>query len=142
MNTHSGFTFQPGFAVRFMATLFAAAFSLVMSASAMADGSAAQVKTAAQHAGFAAQADNVKGVHTHLHHALNCLVGPNGDGFDSSEMNPCGKKGKGAIPDASDKDTIKSLEKAADMVSSGIKTGNYAAAKATATNVQKMLRAM
>ena len=42
------------------------------------------------------------GVQAHLHHTLNCLVGPGGDGFDAKQMNPCAQAGNGAIPDAKD----------------------------------------
>ena len=41
----------------------------------------------------AAQATDLNTVHMHLHHALNCLVGPNGKGFDAKEMNPCAHAG-------------------------------------------------
>ena len=40
--------------------------------------------------------------HKHLQHAVNCLVGPNGKGFDAAAGNPCGKAGNGAIPDSTD----------------------------------------
>src|SRR6476646_9621049 len=69
--------------------------------SALADASSETV-TAATHAGLAAGASDLAGVHTHLHHALNCLVGPGGNGFDAKEMNPCAQSGKGAIPDTTD----------------------------------------
>ena len=42
-----------------------------------------EINNAATHAGLAAQAADINGVHTHMHHALNCLVGPKGDGFDA-----------------------------------------------------------
>ena len=38
----------------------------------------------------------------HLQHAVNCLVGPGGAGFDAAAGNPCGKAGNGAIPDSMD----------------------------------------
>jgi len=47
---------------------------------ALADGPTA-ISTAANHAGLAANAGAIEMVHTHLHHVLNCLVGPGGDGF-------------------------------------------------------------
>jgi hypothetical protein len=36
-----------------------------------------------------AQAADLKGTQTHLHHVINCLVGPQGQGFDDKEANPC-----------------------------------------------------
>jgi hypothetical protein len=35
------------------------------------------------HAGMALGAADLKLVHTHLHHVINCLVGPSGKGFDA-----------------------------------------------------------
>jgi hypothetical protein len=65
---------------------------------ALADGPQ-QVGTASKHAGFAAAATDMKDVQKHMHHVLNCLVGPNGKGFDESFGNPC-KDGPGAIRNA------------------------------------------
>jgi hypothetical protein len=66
--------------------------------SALADPHS-QIVLAEQHAGLAAQSTDVALVRAHLHHALNCLVGPGGPGFDAHEMNPCANAGNGAIPD-------------------------------------------
>jgi hypothetical protein len=68
----------------------------LMSTAAMADGPQA-ISTAATHAGMAASGTDVVGVRRHLHHVLNCLVGPDGQGFDAAAGNPCGAAG-GAIP--------------------------------------------
>ncbi len=139
MSIHSGFTFHPGFAVRFMSTLCGTALALIISSSALAADSAPEVKTAATHAGFAAQADNIKGVHTHLHHTLNCLVGPKGDGFDSNEMNPCADMGNGAIPDNTNDNMMEVLDDAVDKTNSGLQTDDIDKAKAAAASVKKML---
>ena len=47
-----------------------------------------EVSTAQTHAGLAAKGADVNAVHMHLHHALNCLVGPGGAGFDAGQANP------------------------------------------------------
>lgn len=139
MNIHSGFTLRPGFAVRFVSTVLGTTLALMISSSALAADMAPEVKTAATHAGLASQAADVKGVHTHLHHTLNCLVGPDGDDFDSDEMNPCGDMSKGAIPDTKDGDMKKKLEGAVEKANSGLDTDDYDEAKAAAMSVQKML---
>ena len=54
--------------------LLAAAAALA-STPALADV-AAQLSVAQNHAGMAAKAADLKMVQTHLHHAVNCLVGP------------------------------------------------------------------
>ncbi|SOB76289.1 hypothetical protein SAMN04488490_1973 [Marinobacter sp. LV10R510-11A] len=141
MNIHSGFTFRSDFAVRFVSFVFGTTLALLISSSALAADTASEVKTAAMHAGLASQAANVEGVHTHLHHTLNCLVGPDGDGFDSDEMNPCGDMGNGAIPDTKDDDMKKKLESAVDKANSGLDADDYDEAKTSAMSVQKMLEA-
>ena len=80
---------------------------------AFADGPQ-QVGTASKHAGFAAAATDMKDVQKHMHHVLNCLVGPNGKGFDESFGNPCNGQGQGAIPETADAATKTKLEVGAD----------------------------
>ena len=58
-------------------------------------------------------------VHAHLHHTLNCLVGPNGMDFDKDALNPCKNAGNGAIPDTTDAAKQKALEAAADKARAG-----------------------
>lgn len=60
---------------------------------------ASEISIAKTHAGLAAKATAIDGVHMHLHHALNCLVGPQGADFDKSNENPCEKAGKGIQAD-------------------------------------------
>ena len=63
----------------------------------------------------ASQLDSLlKTVQMHLHHAVNCLVGPAGKGFDASAGNPCGKAGAGAIPDSTDSAQKAKLQTIAD----------------------------
>src|SRR5579863_5167477 len=81
--------------------LIASSVALLLPTAAFADA-AQEIATAQTHAGLAAKAPAIDGIHMHMHHALNCLVGPKGDGFDASNMNPCAAQGNGAIPDASD----------------------------------------
>ena len=75
-----------------------------------------EIMTAAEHAGLSGAASNLKMAHAHLHHALNCLVGPSGEGYDSSAFDPCKGKGNGAIPDADSKVQKQSLEAVAKKV--------------------------
>jgi len=92
-----------------------------------------EINNAATHAGLAAQAADINGVHTHMHHALNCLVGPKGDGFDAKQMNPCAQSGNGAIPDEMDQMKKTKLTAARDDLTKGIGEMDIAAAKADAT---------
>lgn len=106
-------------------------------ASVWADGPQA-VMTAAQHAGLAAGAGDIDMVHRHLHHTLNCLVGPDGQGFDQSAGNPCQQAG-GAIPQTSDAQMHTKLMEIAAQVRSAIGSSDMAAAKEAAMHAQEML---
>jgi len=98
---------------------------------------AQEVTTAGQHAGMAAGSADIKMVHLHLHHVVNCLVGPAGDGFDKDAGNPCDGKGNGAIADAGDK--AGPLKEIAMRAEEGIKSDDLATAKKIAGEVQMML---
>lgn len=95
---------------------------------------------ATTHAGLAANAGNINVVHTHLHHVLNCLVGPGGDGFDAMAGNPCGMAG-GAIPQENNAEMKTKLLTVATLVRSGIGESNMDAAKKIATDAQNDLKA-
>ncbi len=100
-----------------------------------------EIVNAETHAGLAAKAADLDGVHMHLHHTLNCLVGPGGTGFDAKQMNPCANSGNGAIPDTADAAKRKSLEAAAAKATSGIAQANLASAQKDATEAAAMLKA-
>ena len=102
-----------------------------------ADGASAAAK-AAQHAGLAASQGDIGAVQRHLHHALNCLVGPGGEGFDESAGNPCAQDG-GAIPQTSDAAMKEKLQKIAMQVTAAIGNSNMDAAKKSAMEAQEML---
>jgi hypothetical protein len=98
---------------------------------------AAEVSTASQHAGMAAGSADIKMVHMHLHHVVNCLVGPSGPGFDKAAGNPCDGKGNGAIADGGDK---MKLGAAVAKAEDGIKSDDLAMAKKDAGEAQAMLK--
>jgi hypothetical protein len=106
---------------------------------ALADANS-EVVTAATHASLAAGASDLNGTHTHLHHALNCLVGPGGNGFDAKELNPCAQNGKGAISDTTDPTKKASLEKVADKAREGIAASDLKTAQADASAIASMLK--
>jgi hypothetical protein len=101
---------------------------------------AQEVATAATHAGFAAQATTIEQAHMHLHHTVNCLVGPKGAGFDAGEANPCQKLGDGAIPDTADATTKAKLTTALANAETGLKSGDLTAVKKAAAEVQASLK--
>lgn len=108
---------------------------------ALADASG-EIATATDHAGYATTSLNIGAVHEHLHHAVNCLVGPGGKAFDRAVENPCAKMGSGAISDVSDTAIRGKLQAALAAAESGIASNDEAAAKKAATDVYTMLRAI
>lgn len=112
----------------------------VLPASALAADPAQEAATGAVHAGLAAQATTIEQVHMHLHHTVNCLVGPKGQGFDAKEANPCQKLGNGAIPDTTDSATKAKLTTALASAEAGLKSEDLSAAKKSATEAQAALK--
>jgi len=115
------------------------AILLAAPAGVLAADAGKEAATAAQHAGFAAKSGKIEQVHMHLHHAVNCLVGPNGDGFDASQANPCGSQGNGAIPDAGDAVMKQKLEDALTTAKSGLATDDMTAAQQAASDTRNIL---
>lgn len=122
-----------------LAGVAAASLGALIPTVAAADAQQA-IGIAATHAGLAANAGNINVVHTHLHHVLNCLVGPGGDGFDQMAGNPCGMAG-GAIPQENNAEMKTKLLTLATLVRSGIGESDMAAAKKIATDAQNDLKA-
>ncbi|HSB68606.1 MAG TPA: hypothetical protein VLT62_04625 [Candidatus Methylomirabilis sp.] len=79
---------------------FAVAPALAQSTQPVSAGNPdAELQTAMTHAGFAAKYDTLKEVSQHLHHTINCVVGPQDKLFDAAAGNPCQGQGNGALPD-------------------------------------------
>jgi hypothetical protein len=117
--------------------LIASCVALALPTAAFADV-AAELTVADQHAGFAAKAGTIDMVHMHLHHVLNCLVGPSGAGFDAAPGNPCAKAGNGAIADGGNK---AKLQPAVDAVNAGIAATDVAAAQGDAQKAAAAIEA-
>ena len=120
------------------AVICAGLLALPMAANA-ADAST-EITTAATHAGFAAKSGTIKMVHTHMHHAINCLVGPKGNGFDKSALDPCKNSGHGAIPDTMDSTKRSELETVAENLRKGLTDNNLASAQKVAATAEMDLK--
>ena len=105
--------------------------ALLFSSAAFAD-LAGELSTAQTHAGLAAKAADINMVHMHLHHALNCLVGPGGMGFDTTNANPCASAGKGILVDSMDTGQKTKLQMAVADAQRGIAATDLTAAQAAA----------
>jgi hypothetical protein len=112
---------------------------LAASAPALAGDAVKEAAEAALHADFAATGYVIERVHDHLHHVINCLVGPKGSGFDANSMNPCNGMGDGAIPDAADAATKKILGDALERANAGLGLNDLNKAKYAARVAEQML---
>ena len=104
----------------------------------------AELNTAVTHAGFAAKYETMKEDSLHLHHALNCLVGPQDKLFDAAAGNPCQGQGNGYLPDqkaAKGESSNQYYEAwwAAQVAAQALASDNMGAAKAAARIVNMVL---
>lgn len=99
-----------------------------------------EIVNAELHAGYANDYADIMQAHMHLHHSLNCLVGPKGAGYAPKEIDPCAHAGNGAIPDAKDAKTKAALEAAAKVVSAALAENDIAKTKKLAAEATAMLK--
>ena len=122
--------------------LMLAGVMALVSTYALAADLKGEIVNATEHADYAAAGSTIDEVHMHLHHALNCIVGPNGNGFDAKQMNPCANSGNGIIPDSTSAANKTALEGAAVKAREGIASNDMATAKADATSVATTLKGL
>lgn len=106
---------------------------------AIAADLAGEVKAAITHATFASKSTSLKMAHTHLHHTINCLVGPDGKGFDAEALNPCKDLGNGILPDTQDAQQKKAFEAALAKAEAGLASDKLDTATKDASEVASML---
>ena len=117
-------------------------FALFASTAAYAGTEAKkEINTAITHASLAEKMSDVKQVHMHLHHVINCLVGPKGVGFDASVGNPCAGMGNGAINDyKAEKVDREMLQQALEDANYGLVTNRLKIARNAAQLAVKSLK--
>ena len=120
--------------IRFMpAALIALALPLAASATGSDSVALKQASVASAHAGMALGAADLKVAHMHLHHVINCLVGPSGKAFDKQQADPCKGMGHGALVDAKGDAAIEArLHTALADAERGVKATTLEAAHADA----------
>lgn len=103
---------------------------------------ATEIGTAHAHALMAKTATSVTMSQTHLHHVINCLVGPDGAGFDAAAGNPCKGQGNGAIPDAAGNSALRGkLQSALANAQAGLKADSLSAVQSDAGKAAMTLQA-
>jgi len=104
----------------------------------------AQAKTAAAHAGFAAEGGTVSYAKEHLGHALVCIEGPRGANVNAAWENPCGGMGNGVLPDLqranADAALIAKAKDADAAAVAAMKGTNLAEIKASAKQVSTLMQ--
>jgi hypothetical protein len=120
----------------------AVAAFLLAPVSVLAADPAGEIVTASTHADLASKASDLAGTQMHLHHALNCLVGSAGTGYDAKNLNPCANAGSGAIPDTADAAKKKALEAAAVTAREGLAAADLATAQKDAARTAMALKAI
>lgn len=120
----------------------AAAVAVLLTSAAYAADVKGEIATAEEHAGYSAVAKSIDEAHMHLHHTINCIVGPKGAGFDATQINPCAGRGNGAIPDSADAGVKQKLQAAADEAQKGLATSDLKAAQQSAAQTVSMLKAL
>jgi hypothetical protein len=133
-------TRNPTFAARLSLARIVTVILTALPASALAADAAKEAAISEMHAGLAAKSATIEQVHMHLHHAVNCLVGPVGGGFDAKEGNPCQKLGDGAIPDTTNAATKAKLTSALAKAQAGLKSEDLTAAQKAASEAQAALK--
>ena len=128
-------------AAKLLAGTAALACVLMSASAALAAGDAVrEMRTAGVHAGYAKQATAIGMVHAHLHHALNCLVGPGGNGYDAAPGDPCKGMGNGAVNDVGDARKKALLQKAVDAAQAGIAATDVTGAQEDAAEVESLVK--
>ncbi|MGH6889160.1 MAG: hypothetical protein ACREHF_08200 [Rhizomicrobium sp.] len=126
----------------YIKTVLLCAATAFAASPALAVDVGAEITTAAMHANLAARSGNIAGVHMHLHHTVNCLVGPGGAGFDAKELNPCANSGNGAIPDAASPAQKAKLQSVLATANSGLAATDLATAKKDAGDTAAALKGL
>jgi hypothetical protein len=128
-------------ALQVFGTLAISTALLAAASPASAADAAKELATAEAHAGYAAAATDLKMAQAHLHHVVNCMVGPKGRGFDETQANPCKDQGGGVMVDyKGDKAKRATLQKALDTARAGLKAADLAAAKQRASDADALLK--
>jgi hypothetical protein len=87
-------------------TALLGAVLLSSAALAHAGDAAKELATAGTHAQLSAASQSKEVATMHLHHTINCLVGPHGRGFDAAAGDPCKAMGNGALMDSPKKSDL------------------------------------
>jgi hypothetical protein len=81
----------------------------------------------------------IEDIHKRMQSAINCLVGPKGEGFDAAAPNPCAASGNGVIPDTADPARKAKFQEAVEKLKSGLPVADRPAAMQIALDAADMI---
>jgi hypothetical protein len=104
------------------------------------DTAQAQIEIASKEAALAAEARELDTIHRHLQRAVNCLVGPIGEGFDRRAGHPCLGQGRGAMQDLEGSlGILKLVDQALNLAKLGLRIEALGPARDVAEAARKIL---
>jgi hypothetical protein len=126
--------------MRFKALNIAAAIVLCSGASAWAvDLAVEKIATQITARSASRNVQRIEDVHQRMQSAINCLVGPKGEGFDMAAPNPCAASGNGLIPDTAEAGKKEEYQAAVVKLKTGLATGDRGAAMQIALEAADMI---
>lgn len=63
----------------------------------------------------------IEDIHQRMQSAINCLVGPKGEGYNAAAPDPCTRSGNGVIPDTADAAKKAKYLEAVEKLKTGLK---------------------
>jgi hypothetical protein len=132
-----------GFIMRFKTISAATAMVLSLGGAALAaDLAVEKIATQITARSASRNVQNIADVHQRMQSAINCLVGPKGEGFSSAAPNPCAPSGNGLIPDTPEADKKEKYATVVAKLKVGLATDDRGAAMQLALEAADMIVAI
>ncbi|MGA9852680.1 MAG: hypothetical protein WBR15_07090 [Gammaproteobacteria bacterium] len=123
-------------------TLVVAVALLLITPLSFAGNADQEISTATTHAKMGTAAGDMPTAIMHLHHVINCLVGPNSKSFDAKVGDPCQGMGDGALNDIGHAPAAHiKLERALTMAERALHANSLDAARQDAARIAEVLEA-
>lgn len=122
-------------------SMFGLALFFGLNSGAFAGDFAKQLHTALAHAGYSSKSKDIKAVHLHLYHTINCLEGSKGADFNAAAGNPCKGQGNGALNDLSGRPEVRDLvQQALSLATTAVRIDLYKPSRRVALAVNEVLQ--
>jgi hypothetical protein len=126
--------------MKFRALGFVSAVMLCSAAAALAaDLAVEKIATQITARSASRNVQKIEDVHQRMQSAINCLVGPKGEGFDIAAANPCAASGNGLIPDTAEAGKKEEYQTVVVKLKTGLATSDRGAAMQIALEAADMI---